>query len=574
MPSRQLAVGLAVAASIAVLMAAAAERLDPLPPEQAFVFSASNNGQTVQAVYTLPKDIYVYRERFLLTTATPGIRLGTPRFPAAVSYDDPFFGPTEIYYHGVTIQAQIGGQGRFTLQVISQGCDKQVGICYPPQTHMAVLDTNNSAPLATATDNTADAAAAAAAVIAERHWLGTMAVFFGLGLLLSFTPCVLPMLPVLWGVVGGGKGGRRSIVLTAAYIGGVATTYTALGIAAGLSGRLLTSFLQQPPVLIGASLIFIALAFSMFGWYDIRPPAFLRRAGQAGNSNTAGGAVVMGALSAAVVSPCVAAPLIGALIYIGNTGDAVVGGLALLSLSLGMSVLLAFAGIGGGALLPRAGEWSNTIKKWLGLMLLGMAVWVSASLLPAPAPLFLYGALLIYGGLLLGAVKTTRHGGAAKLAKAAGIALSLWGGAMILGAAGGGSNPLSPLSHLVANQPGQEAPHFVPVQSVAELERHLTAAKQPVMLDFYADWCVSCKEMEMFTFSDPRVQRRLRSMLLLRADVTENTAAHQKLLKRLGLYGPPAIIFFSAEGQRLNGVRVSGYQSAAEFLRTLTAAGI
>ena len=561
---------LAVATAIIATTAAATERIDPLPPEQAFVFSAASDGQTVQVVYEMPEDIYMYRERFLLTVTTPGVRLAAPRFPPAVAYDDPFFGHTEIYYHSVTIQAQVSGQGHFTLQVVSQGCDKQIGICYPPQTHLAVLEADNTGGR---TGDSADAAADAAAIIAEQRLPLTMAVFFGFGLLLSLTPCVLPMLPILWGVVGGGQGRRRSAILTAAYIGGVTATYTALGIAAGLSGQLLAPFLQQPPVLIASSLIFIVLALSMFGYYDIQPPAFLRRAGRLGGGGTIVGAAAMGVLSAAVVSPCVAAPLIGALIYIGNTGDAFTGGMALLSLSLGMSVLLACAGIGGGALLPRAGEWSDTIKKLLGLMLLGMAVWVSASLLPAPVLLAAYGALLIYGGVLLGAVSPVRNGGAAKLAQAVGIAVLLWGGAMILGAAAGGRDPLAPLSHLgAARQPA--APHFESVQSVGELQQQLTAAERPLMLDFYADWCISCKEMERFTFADPEVRRRLQSVLLLRADVTDNTAAHQKLLRRFGLYGPPAIIFFSADGKLLSGVRVSGYQSADEFLRTLDAAGV
>ena len=571
-----------IAVAAVTVCAVAQERIDPLPPEQVFIFSADSQGSEAVAIFSMPEDFYLYRKRFQISTDTPGFRVVSVAFPPAEEYDDPFFGITGIYRHGVTLRAQIAGSGEFELKVIAQGCDEQLGICYPPLTHMALLDIdgvvgggggdNMPTDLSggggggdnAAVDLSGDEAAAAAALISDSSLWTIMAAFFGFGLLLSFTPCVLPMLPVLLGVVGGGTGGRQQrLVRTVAYIGGVAATYTLLGVAAGLSGKLLAPLLQQPAALLISSAIFVALALSMFGWYDIQMPSFLRnRAGGA-----VGGAFLMGALSAAVVSPCVAAPLIGALIYIGNTGDALVGGAALLSLSLGMSVLLAVAGIGGSHLLPRAGAWTDDIKQLLGAMLLGAAIWVSSSLLPPPLMLALYGVVLIFCGVILFAA-------AARIIKTIGIVALLWGAAMIIAAAGGGRDPLSPLSHFAAAGGGNATSelNFVAVHSPQELQQKIAAANRPVMLEFYADWCVSCKEMERFTFTDTRVQERLRSMLLLRADVTADTENARALLKQFGLYGPPAIIFFTAEGAPISRTRVNGYQSADKFLQTLAQA--
>ena len=539
----------------------AVARVDPLPPEEVFIFSAHAEGRTARAVFSMPEDFYLYRERFVVSVETPGFDLLQTRLPPGAMYDDPFFGATEIYENSITLEADIAGGGAFELKVISQGCDRLLGICYPPQTHIALLEIadGNASASAASPPPAADAAAAAAEVIAGANLLATMAAFFGFGLLLSFTPCVLPMLPILLGVIGGDAGRRRALLSTAAYIGGVAVAYTALGIAAGLSGRLLAPILQHPAALFGASAVLLALAVSLFGGYDIQPPAFLRRV-------RGGGAFMTGALSAAIVSPCVAAPLVGALIYIGNTGDAVVGGAALFSLSLGMSVLLAVAGIGGAHLLPRAGAWTGDVKLILGALLCGAAVWTSSSLLPPPLAMLSYGALLIFCGVVL-------HGGGVRAFKAAGVIALLWGSALIIGAAGGGRDPLSPLSAFVGAKESR-APAFAPINSPSELRRALSVSERPAMLEFYADWCVSCKEMEAFTFADARVRARMERMLLLRADVTADDENARALLKQFGLYGPPAILFFAPDGALIAAARVNGYQSADEFLRTLDAAGV
>ena len=587
------------AAAFFIFGFAAAERIDPLPPEQAFVFSAENDGRTVYVSFAMLDDFYLYRDRILMTTDTPGFSVSQTRLPPAEIYDDPFFGKTGIYENEITLEADISGAGEFEFKIISQGCDRQLGICYPPQTHVALLqisdadsaaaadsenlnsesenDSANSEKLNSESENDsangeklnsdsenseskngADEAADAARIIADKSLWAIMAAFFGFGLLLSFTPCVLPMIPILLGVIGGDKSGRAAIAKTAAYIGGVVISYTALGIAAGLSGQLLAPYLQHPAALAIAAGALFALALSMFGLYDIRIPALQK---------TGGGAFMAGVLSAAIVSPCVAAPLIGALIYIGNTGDALVGGAALFSLSLGMSALLAVAGIGGANIIPRAGAWTGDIKLILGALLCGAAVWVSSPLLPPVLMLVLYGGLIVFCGAIL-------WGGGLRGLRAAAIVLLLWGGAMIVGAAGGGQDPLSPLSVFHSATQKSRAASFLPVRSASELQKAVSSSSRPAMLEFYADWCVSCKEMEAWTFTDSRVRAQMEKMLLLRADVTANNENDRELLEKFGLYGPPAILFFAPGGELVSGVRVNGYQSATAFLQTLRAAGI
>ena len=570
------------AAAFFIFGFAAAERIDPLPPEQAFVFSAENDGRTVYVSFAMLDDFYLYRDRILMTTDTPGFSVSQTRLPPAEIYDDPFFGKTGIYENEITLEADISGAGEFEFKIISQGCDRQLGICYPPQTHVALLqisdadsaaaenlnsesenDSANGEKLNSDSENSeskngADEAADAARIIADKSLWAIMAAFFGFGLLLSFTPCVLPMIPILLGVIGGDKSGRAAIAKTAAYIGGVVISYTALGIAAGLSGQLLAPYLQHPAALAIAAGALFALALSMFGLYDIRIPALQK---------TGGGAFMAGVLSAAIVSPCVAAPLIGALIYIGNTGDALVGGAALFSLSLGMSALLAVAGIGGANIIPRAGAWTGDIKLILGALLCGAAVWVSSPLLPPVLILVLYGGLIVFCGAIL-------WGGGLRGLRAAAIVLLLWGGAMIVGAAGGGQNPLSPLSVFHSATQKSRAASFLPVRSASELQKAVSSSSRPAMLEFYADWCVSCKEMEAWTFTDSRVRAQMEKMLLLRADVTANNENDRELLEKFGLYGPPAILFFAPGGELVSGVRVNGYQSANAFLQTLRAAGI
>jgi len=422
----------------------------------------------------------------------------------------------------------------------------------------------------------------AAGILAGGSLWAILGFFFVAGLLLTFTPCVLPMIPILSGIiVGEGREAHdrgRALALSIAYVAGMAVTYTALGVGAGLAGSMFGGALQNPWVLSAFAAIFVALAFSMFGFYDITLPSFLHtKLTHASNKLTGGhiGAViVMGALSAAIVSPCVAAPLAGALIYISQSRDVTLGGTALFSMAVGMGVPLVVVGVTEGALLPRSGQWMKSVKKFFGFLMLGVAIWIVAPIVPVVVQMLLWAALLIVGAMFLHALDSLPHGATdtTRFWKGVGVISLLAGAALAIGAFSGHRDILQPLSGFrAAAGPAGSFPEvrFERVRSLAELEGRLRAVSAPVMLDFYADWCVSCKEMERFTFSDARVREKMRSMVLLQVDVTANNEDDKALLKRFNLFGPPGIIFFDRKGQEISGVRVIGYQPADRFLESL-----
>jgi len=408
-----------------------------------------------------------------------------------------------------------------------------------------------------------------------RLWL-VMAVFFGAGLILTFTPCVLPMIPILSGIiVGEGRNltRRRALLVSLAYVFGMAVTYTAIGIAAALSGSLLSAALQNAWVLGGFAAIFVVLALSMFGFYELQLPSqWQMRITQVSNRLGGGhwGAVMlMGMLSAAIVSPCVTAPLAGALLFMSQTRDAILGGTALFSMAIGMGVPLVLVGVSGGLVL-KSGHWMNAVKQFFGVLLLAVAIWIIAPVIPVAVQMFLWAVLLIGSGVFLGALEPLGAGASGwdRLWKAFGIIALLAGVAQAVGALSGARDPLRPLSGVFSDSPAQKPLPFEAVKA-PDLDARLRTANKVAMLDFYADWCVSCKEMERFTFSDPQVQARLGQMVLLRADVTANTADDKALLKRFRLFGPPGIIFFDARGREIEGVRVIGYQSPEKFIKSL-----
>jgi thiol:disulfide interchange protein DsbD len=416
-------------------------------------------------------------------------------------------------------------------------------------------------------------------------------LFFIAGLLLSLTPCVLPMVPILSSIiVGQGESVTRwrGFTLALAYALGMALLYTALGVAAGLLGEGLAAWLQKPWVLASFAALLVLLSLSMFGLYELQLPAALRDGlSNKGNSLRGGqyaGVFAMGGLSALVVSPCVAAPLAAALLHISQTGDATLGGLALFTLAMGMSVPLLLVGASAGALLPRAGAWMEQVKHVFGLLLIAVAIYTVQPVLAPLVAMAAWGLLLIVGGASLGAfeaVAAGKHVGVARMVKGFGLVLALLGVLQFVGLASGGRDPAQPLARLA--QAGASAgvaastdtgPHFERVASVAELDQRLQSAGRPVMLDFNADWCVSCKEMEAQTFVDPAVHARLDKALLLRADVTANNDADRALLKRFHLFGPPGLIFFDAQGHELEAARVVGFQDAKRFGESLGAAGL
>ncbi len=580
---------------------------DFLDPEVAFKLSArALDERNVEVTYTIAPGYYLYREQFRF--AANGATLGTPALPAGkTKFDETFQKSVETYRDVLRIAIPVQqASAKFQLLVTNQGCADK-GLCYPPQQRglevrlggfggdgwVRLLTAGESLGAARPLEAQASAALAPddaggldGALRGGKLW-PVLGVFFVAGLLLSLTPCVLPMLPILSSIIVGqdaqvSRG--RGLALAASYSLGMALVYTALGIAAGLAGEGLAAALQKPWVLVLFALGLIALSLSMFGVYELQlPPALTGRLSSASQRLPAGrvaGVFAMGGVSALIVSPCVAAPLAGALVYLSQTRDVRLGGSALFALAAGMSAPLLLIGASAGALLPRTGGWMTEIKHFFGLLLLGVALWTVQSVLPAGLALALWGALAIGAAVML-----VSHG--QRAGHRGGWTRSLWrrvvaavlaacGLLQLVGAASGGSDPLQPLAHLRAAAGGEAAlaPMFKPVRSVAELDAALRSAGRPVMLDFYADWCVSCKEMERFTFIDPTVRSKLGGALLLKADVTGNTADDRALLKRFHLFGPPGTIFFDAQGREVAAARIVGFQDSERFLKTLKIAGL
>ena len=426
----------------------------------------------------------------------------------------------------------------------------------------------------------------AGALRSGRFWQ-VVAVFLGMGVLLSLTPCVLPMLPILSSIIVGSPVAPtrlRGLILAASYSLGMALVYTALGVAAGLAGEGLAASLQTPMVLGAFGLVLALLALSMFDVYELRLPSrFTSSMSQTSQRLPAGrlaGVFAMGALSALIVSPCVSAPLAGALLYISQSRDVALGGAALFAMACGMSVPLLLLGFSAGRWLPRSGPWMNAVKRMFGVLMLATAILVVQPVLPAQAVLGLWGLLLTMIGFMLKPLQAPgprHHALRHWLQHALGVAALTFGIAQFVGAASGGQDPLQPLAHLTATKTASAAgagPAFRRVHSVAELDTILAQSGRPVMLDFYADWCVSCKEMERFTFNQPEILSRLSPALLLKADVTANSEHDKQLLKRFKLFGPPGTIFFDASGREIESARVIGFQSAKEFARTLGIANL
>ena len=574
--------------------ARAASADDLLEPDKAFRFSArALDAGTVEVRYGIADGYYLYRERFRFAAEPASVTLGQPRFPKGQIHEDKFFGKQETYRKEVRIRVPVEAAGaeRLKLQVTSQGC-ADLGVCYVPQVQSADLRLaslggsrssifKENGPFASSPERVtaaSDDVRFAGVLESGRLWL-VMAVFFGAGLLLTFTPCVLPMIPILSGIiVGEGQRvtRRRAVLVSLAYVLGMAVTYTAIGIAAAFSGNLLSAALQNAWVLGAFAAVFVGLALSMFGFYELQLPSSWQARLTAASNRLGGGhwgaVVLMGVLSAAIISPCVAAPLAGALLYISQTRDAVLGGAALFSMAIGMGVPLVLVGVSEGMLLPRSGQWMHAVRKFFGVLLLAVAIWIIAPVIPVAVQMLLWAALLVGSGVYLGALEPLPQGasGWKRLLKAVSVLALLAGVAQGVGALSGARDPLRPLAGILGNSPESQKPlAFETVKALADLDARLKTADKVAMLDFYADWCVSCKEMERFTFSDPQVQVRLGRMALLRADVTANTADDKALLRRYRLFGPPGIVFFDASGREIEGLRVIGYQSPEKFIRSL-----
>ncbi len=567
-----------------------------LEPDQAFRFDTLVlDGNTVIARWEIAPKHYLYKDKFKFELLdADGVTLGQAQLPPGEEKDDEFFGRIEVYHN--LVEARLALQRTnldatsVKLKVGYQGC-AEAGICYPPQKKTVSLDLpagNAGSATATATPAAKPAANSAplseqdrlAAALAGDNTTGTILLFFIAGLLLAFTPCVFPMIPILSSIIvgqGGEMTTRKAFVLSVTYVLAMAFTYTVAGIIAGVFGSNLQAAFQNPWILGTFSAIFVALAFSMFGFYELQlPSAIQSKLTEVSNRQQGGsliGVAIMGLLSALIVGPCVAPPLMGALIYIGQTGDPWLGGLALFALSMGMGAPLVAIGTAGGKFLPRAGGWMDAVKAVFGVLLLAVAVWMLERVLPAEIAMLLWALLLLGSAIYMGALEPLKEGvsGWRKLWKMLGLVMLLQGALMLIGLSAGNTDPLQPLKGIGFGGASAAKPAhlvFKQVASVEELEREVAAAAaqgKSVMLDFYADWCVSCKEFEKYTFSDPQVLAALGNSVALQADVTDNNDAQQAMLKRFGLIGPPGIIFYDVQGNELTPHRVVGFMEPGEF---------
>ncbi|RZF28678.1 protein-disulfide reductase DsbD [Paraburkholderia sp. UYCP14C] len=582
---------------------------DFLDPSVAFRFSATEQPGEVVVTYKIADGYYMYRERFAFATRNGTATLGEPQLPAGhVKFDQTFNKNVETYRNELTIRVPVKqAAGPFDVAVTSQGC-ADAGICYPPMERVYHV---SGAALQPAGSGAAPPTAQQSAVADDEPWyeratsanyaqsllqrggfFAIVGLYFVAGAILSLLPCSYPMIPILSAIIIG-EGARvtrgRGFALSLAYVIGMALVYTALGVAAALVGQSLGAWLQNPWVLGAFGVLLTIFALLLIAGVDLElPPRWRDRmssasVGRSGGKFTA--VAAMGALSALVVGACMTAPLFAVLAFIAHTGNAVLGGAALFSMGIGLGVPLLIIGLGAGTLLPRAGKWMDSVKVFFGVVLLAAALWIVWPVLGGAASMLLSALWLLIAAVALGLFAKSVAGGSIwhRLGRAVGVVMAIWAAALLVGLAAGSSDPLRPLAVLAARAGNQSSVAkngssaaatasqsdltFAPVRSSDQLDHAVKTAAQPAMLDFYADWCVSCREMEKFTFSDPRVQAKLKQMNLLRADVTANNTDDQALLKRFNLFGPPGIIFFDQGGKEV--LRVVGYESADKFLRTL-----
>lgn len=556
---------------------------DFLPVREAFKLNLiSNSADNIKLRFVATDGYYLYKHRFKFSTEPADIGLGEAQMPAGEQKTDEYFGDVEVYHNIVDVDLPINPptDRPYTLNVTYQGCADK-GLCYPPETEQIQI---NGGAAASGASNVAAAGSAD-----KTSWKWTdLALFFLAGLGLTFTPCVLPMLPILSGVVLRGRpSNRRGLVLSLAYVLPMAACYAALGALMGLFGASLNlqAMLQSPWVLIPFALFFTLFAIAMFGMFEIRLPAFIRERLDRKASQTQGGSIAgaatLGVLSSLIVSPCVTAPLTGLLLYISSTGDALGGGLQLFALGLGMGAPLVLIGAGGGALLPRSGAWMNGVRNLFGVMLLAVSIWLLDRLLPGPVTLALWGLLAAGSALFLGALEFNVKSSKGKLAQLAGLALLVYALTAWVGALQGHDDPLRPLGRMQLSSgqmlPNAQAQHgnWQTVTSGAELDAALAAAQKsgkPLLLDWYADWCISCKVIEREVLTAPTVVIQLNDYALVRFDITDSTPAQRSVLDRYSLFGPPAILFFDKSGDEWQDLRVVGEVDAETFSARLNKA--
>ena len=556
-----------------------------LDPDQAFRLTAKPLGpDTVQFTWVVAEGYYLYRDQFSLVSLADDVRIDQTalRIPRGKVKQDESFGEVEVNTGLIVVDAPLvpanDGISNALFRVGYQGC-KEGSVCYPPQLKEIGVDLGQT--LSAAVQPVSRAQLSVQDRITARLKQGSLILnvlaFFVFGALLSLTPCVFPMIPILSGIIVGQSGtvtGRRGFLLSLAYVLAMALTYSLLGVLAGTFQVNLQAASQNVWAISAFSLVFVILALSMFGYYELRMPAAIQTRlsslSQPRQQTGLYSSAAMGAVSAIIVGPCVAPPLAGALLYISQTGDALLGGAALFSMGLGFGAPLLVIGASAGSLLPRVGAWMEKVKQGFGIIMLGVAIWFLERVIPGAVAMLLWALLVILAALLMGALDRTERTG--KAFKAVGIAGLIYASTLIIGALSGSQDMLRPLAHLAGKPAASSSLEFQRIKSAADLDRTLAAAAAAgkfVMLDFYADWCVTCIEMEHDTFTEPEVKRVLSDVILVQADVTRNDSEDQRLLERFQLFGPPAILFFGTDARELQEYRLIGYVKPEQFLQHL-----
>lgn len=563
-----------------------------LPVEQAFIFSGRVDQETAFIDVEIAPEHYLYKHRFSFSPVDANTRLGISEYPPGEELFDPYYQKNlETFSENFTIQIPAWFSGQLPeINISFQGCAK-AGLCYPPHNisiPLVIQPESNNGNIDASTPVTSLKESSESDDVfykkqLEEQIFAALLLFFLAGIGLSFTPCVLPMFPILSSLILGNKQASRGKIfsLSFAYIISMSLTFAIAGTLMGLFGASLNlqAQLQSPWFIYPMAGLFVALSLSMFGLYELQLPASVRDKFSS-NSSQGGrvsGAVVMGVISALVVSPCVSAPLAGALIYISTTGDAVYGGLTLFALGVGMGVPLLLFALGGRQLLPKAGEWMNSVRAVFGVLLLGVSIWMLERVTPPSVPLFLWGALFIGCAVYLGALNFEIKNKFKQTLQTVGLVFLVFGICLIVGSAMGNHNPLNPLARPLATN--TSSPFITPdtvafdkVSTLPELNQLLQQASrqnQPVMVDLYADWCVSCKIMERNVFPDPLVSSDLAKLELITLDITKNTKEHQQFMNEYQLFGPPALLFFNPEGEEVKSVRTQGQVSVNQLKKRL-----
>ncbi|MEY4760601.1 MAG: hypothetical protein RLZZ200_457 [Pseudomonadota bacterium] len=564
------------------------EAYDFLPVDQVFKVDARATApDRIEVTYRILKGHYLYRNKLKYSTpATERAAVGKPGLQEGEMKSDEFFGTQQVYHHDFVAQVPVTRAGReavtLPLKLSWQGC-ADAGLCYPPQTRVVEValpaaDGRVSAGPLPDSDAPLSEQDRLADMIRSGNLALMLGAFFLSGLLLAFTPCVLPMVPIVSGIIAGHGASLtrlKGFTLSLAYVLGMALTYTAAGVGFAAAGQQAQTLFQQPWIITLFALLFVVMAGSMFGFFTVQMPAFIQtRIADLSNRQRAGsyvGVAAMGALSALIVTTCVGPALVAALSVIGQSGEMVRGGLALFAMAIGMGTPLLVVGASAGQLLPRAGAWMDTVKQVFGALMLAVSAWMLSRILPGNWAMFAWMAPAIALGVVLW-LAVVRSAPARLAVRALAVAALAWAATTGIGALRGATDPLAPWS--TGEERGPPLP-FVTVKSVQDLDREIEAARlagRPVLLDFYADWCVSCKEMEKYTFPAPAVRTVLEQAVLLRADVTANDEQDQALLRRFNIFGPPTIAFYGPDGEERAGFRVVGFMKAAEFAPLVTKA--